>query len=142
MILFNMRAKPWFLQTRLYEKPPCPRGFSNHYTVLWEAYQTIKNVHGKLVSRKKELNFAFTPATKRFIVITPVSKLKEFSGKLALFQTKLIFTYNTINYMQNTTQNVFFSILVSNVSLFTFPHLPPRCICAICLSTYMCVIQK
>lgn len=85
MILFNMRAKPGLLQTRLYEKPTCPWAFSNHYTVLSGAYQTSMNIHGNVVSRKKELNFAFTPATKRFTVTTPASKSKEFSVRLALF---------------------------------------------------------
>lgn len=72
---------------------------------------------------KKEIQFFFPPATKRGTVITPASKSKEISGKLALFQTKLILTCNTTNYMQNTTENVFFSILFHNASLFTFPHI-------------------
>lgn len=29
-----MRARPGFLQTRLYEKPKCAQAFPNHYTVL------------------------------------------------------------------------------------------------------------
>lgn len=85
-----MRAKPGFLQTRLYEKPRFPLAFSKYHTVLWGAYQTSKNVPRKLDSRKNELSFAFPPATKCFTDFTPASKSKEFPGKLALFQGKLI----------------------------------------------------
>lgn len=61
-----MRAKPGFLQTRLYEKPRCPQVFSNYHTFLWGAYQTHTNVQEKLVSREKEIIFCFPTSNQMF----------------------------------------------------------------------------
>lgn len=58
-----------------------------------------------------------------FTEITSTSKSKELSGKLTLFQHKLILTYNISNYIQNTIQNVFLFILFHSAPLSTFSHI-------------------
>lgn len=58
-----------------------------------------------------------------FTEITSTSKSKELSGKLTLFQHKLILTYNISNYIQNTIQNVFLFILFHSAPLSAFSHI-------------------
>lgn len=84
-----MRAKPGFLQTRLYEKQRCPWVFSNHHTFLWGAYQIPMNVHEKLVSRKKEILFCFPISNQTFYSHHSSFKVQRILRKISIISCKI-----------------------------------------------------